>query len=181
MSPKKIKKSPKETKAKAEPKKPKEKYYKLPKEISWEVPEYIFHEKGGIWYILLAIIIIGFIVTFALVEQYLAMIAIFLAGIIFYSWADRKPQKIQVKISEKGITIRGQLTAYNELRKFYIIDSPLIKRVYFQPIKLWRTPITVLLGNQDSTQLRLFLLQYLPEYFQKRADFLDVLNHWLKF
>mgnify|MGYP001578589013 CR=1 FL=1 len=86
--------------------------------VSWTAPEYLAHERGAGWYLLL---ILGTSLLAAsiylLSKDLFAPIAIGAVGIIVGVFAARKPQDISYGLSSSGVAIGPKAHPYSSHRR----------------------------------------------------------------
>jgi len=147
------------------------------KEFEWMAPEFEKKEKTGSWFIVPAIITIALGIFALLTDSILFMIAIVLAFFVFYIYAKKEPRIIKFKIDEKGIEVDGKLHEFGDLRSFWIFyDPPLEKTLSLRSKKSFFPYIRLTIANENPTEIRKFLLNFLPEKRHQES----IIDIWMK-
>lgn len=160
---------------------------KIPTEkigIKWQSPEFIFHEKNFGWFSkfsLIALVLIVFFIYLGISQKhtsyYLAAGVVLAAITALFSQARAKPQSADFHLDQDGIEISGRKYFWHNLRNFWISDDT----IYFENKKRISFPVSAPLGDQNSTELRNYLLQYLPEKSDGGEMVFDKINKIFKF
>lgn len=147
------------------------------KTFEWKAPEFPKKEKSKSWFVVpgLITVIVG---LFALLtENILFLIAIILAFVIFYSYANKDPRIIEFKINERGVEIDKKLYDYDELRSFWVFyDPPEQKEISFRSRKTLLPYIRIPLDNESPNDIRKYLLKFLPEKRHKES----LIDIWMR-
>ena len=88
--------------------------------ISWQVEEYSHREKTPDWYWALGVIAIAGAIIAGIYHDILFSILIIMSAVIMGYYAARRPEIIEVSISEDGIHIRGLLFPFTKITGFAI-------------------------------------------------------------
>jgi hypothetical protein len=89
------------------------------KTLSWTGVEYIEHQRGASWYVLLLLLTSATAAgIYLLTKDYFAMGATVVAGIIVGIYAGRKPNRVAYELTNKGINIGERTYSYNMFRSF---------------------------------------------------------------
>src|SRR4051812_540582 len=88
---------------------------------SWSSAEYIGHEHGSGWYMMLGLttIIIGGL-AYLLSKSYFAAGIIALVGVIVGVFASRNPNQVTCEISDEGLRIGEKMYAFRNFKSFTI-------------------------------------------------------------
>lgn len=135
---------------------------------SWQIPEYIKHDRRRSWYIYFTMAMIALLIYSYFSNNPLFAVIIVLFLVIFIITERRQPKMIQFSITADGLLIHDRLVTWRSLQNFYIVYyPPQIKNLYFQPKNSLRSIINVPLEAQNPVEVRELLLQFLPEDLQK--------------
>lgn len=93
--------------------------------ISWRVEEYVHREKGPDWYWALGVVAIAGAATAIIFHDTLFAIFIIMAGLILGFYAARKPDVIDIAISDDGIQIRSYFYPFEKLKGFAVDENEL--------------------------------------------------------
>ena len=138
--------------------------------FEWEAPEFEKKEKTNTWFIVPAIItvMLGLIALF--MENFLFLVLILLAFFVFYIYAKKDPKIIKFKIDEKGLQIDGKEYLFESLRSFWVFYNPPIeKELSFRSKKTTFPYIRIPLAEQNPSEIRKYLLKFLPEKKHKES------------
>ncbi|HMO77897.1 MAG TPA: hypothetical protein PKA42_00140 [Candidatus Paceibacterota bacterium] len=91
--------------------------------ISWEAPEHTHNEKGGDWYLALAILVISIAVAAYLFDNILFSLLVVVAGGAMALAATKKPSIIPFGVSVRGIRIDERLYPYSTLQAYHIDED----------------------------------------------------------
>lgn len=92
--------------------------------ITWKIEEYAHREKGPDWFWALGVIAIAGAAIAIIRHNTLFAILIIVAAIVLGMYAARKPEVIDIAISDLGIKIRNYFYPYEKIRSFGIDESP---------------------------------------------------------
>lgn len=154
--------------------------------LAWEAPEFVHHEKGFGWLLsvwLIAIILAGaslwyYQVTFLGV---LSVVVILAAALALSTQGRLKPEIIRITIDGQGVTMKGHLYAWGDLKSFWLVFLPTTQALYIETTHRLVPIITILLGKTDPEQVRSLLLDRLPEQSDRAEQFSDRLSRLIRF
>jgi hypothetical protein len=149
--------------------------------ITWIASEFIEHDRGANWYVLLVLftIILG-VGTYFITKDIFATIIIAVLGIIVGVSAGRKPRQMEYELSSSGLSIGEKSYPYNLFRTFSIIRDGAINSISFSPIKRFMPPISAYFASKDEERITKMLGNYLP-YEERKLDNIDRLSRRLRF
>lgn len=147
----------------------------------WTASEFIEHQRGIGWYVLLVIFTAALAAgAYLISKEYFAVAIIILVGIIVGIAAGRKPRQIQYELNNQGIHIGAKFYKYSDFRSFSIIREGVISSVEFSPIKKTRLPVAAYFGPGDEERIMDIIGQHLP-YEERQLDAVDKLSRRLRF
>ncbi|MFA6391743.1 MAG: hypothetical protein WCW66_03245 [Patescibacteria group bacterium] len=139
--------------------------------IQWKFPEYEEHERGIIWYIVAGIVSAAFLTYAIVVSNFLFAIIIVIVDLIILIQINRKPDRIDFKITEEGLMIGSSFTPFRNISKFWIIyNPPKVKTLYINYKSTIRPGITIPLENKNPLRVREVLLKYIEEDIEKEEE-----------
>jgi len=156
---------------------------KTKKEITWQAPAFKYYPKDVSWYwlsFIIAIILMAFAVW---QKNLLFAVFIFLAEIMIFTWAGRRPEMIKFRIDAQGISLAGKIYNYSDLEKFCLrpdgesknFEELIIKRkTHFNPY------LKILVDAKISSQVREILSRKLTEE-EYEDSLLEGIFKWLRF
>lgn len=149
--------------------------------FSWTSVEYIEHQRGAGWYLLLALltaILAAFI--YLLTKDYFALGAIIVAGTILGSYAGRKPRQITYELTNRGISIGRKSYSYGLFKSFSIIREDGLSSLNLLPIKRLMPPVAAYFPPENEQKIIDAIGERLP-YEEHKLDAIDRLTRRLRF
>jgi len=136
-----------------------------PKNISWPVPEYDKHEKGGGWYIFYSLIAFLLILYSFLSGNFLFAVIIIIAAIVIVLRDGQEPDFVKISLTEEGVIVGKKFYDYDEFKNFSIVYKPKleIKNLYFEFSNSLKPRLSIPLKKMNPLLIRKSLLRYLPE------------------
>lgn len=139
--------------------------------LQWKFPEYEEHERGISWYVVTGVLSVAFLIYAILVSNFLFAIIIVIIDLIILIQVNRKPDRIDFKITDQGLLIGTSFTPYRNIGKFWIIyNPPKVKTLYFNFKSTLKPNITIPLENKNPLRVRETLLQYIEEDLEKEEE-----------
>lgn len=135
----------------------------MEKEISWEAPEFIPHEKGPDWYWAVGVIAITLAVAAIMFGNILFALVILAGSLTLTLQASRDPDMISFTLDEDGVQAGDTLYPYSSLKSFWVENNPHEQKILLQSEKVWMPYIVVPIAEIDPEEVRNFLIEYLPE------------------
>jgi len=149
--------------------------------LTWTASEFIEHDRGVIWYVLLAlctaILSAG---TYFITKDIFATVIIVVLGIIVGISAGRKPRQLEYELSSSGLRIGEKSYPYSLFRAFSVISDGAISSISFSPIKKLMSPVSAYFAPKDEERITKILGDYLP-YEERKLDNIDRLSRRLRF
>jgi len=136
-----------------------------PKNISWPVPEYDKHEKGGGWYIFYSLIAFLLILYSFLSGNFLFAVIIIIAAIVIVLRDGQEPDFVKISLTEEGVIVGKKFYDYDEFKNFSLVYKPKqeIKNLYFEFNNSLKPRLSIPLKKMNPLLIRKSLLRYLPE------------------
>ena len=148
--------------------------------ISWNAPEFTYYEKSSGWFLGLTIISGVFFLISVLTKNYFFAFLILIAFFLIYVHAIKKPRKVKIEISEKGIDIAEQFLPYKEIVSFWIFEEPELKMLSLESKKFFRPRPFIPLAGQAPENIRAVLKKFIPEKKQEES-LIDILARRIRF
>jgi hypothetical protein len=150
--------------------------------ISWEAPEFKHYEKNLGWYVTafsILIILAGF---FAFVQNdWFGAISTIILGILIVYFSKQKPDHVEIELDHKRVKLGSIEIPYKQIKHFWIVHNERHQAVNLETTTLVNSQIILELGSQNPEEVRIFLLQYLPEHEKTEETLAQKFMHWLKF
>ena len=132
--------------------------------ITWQIEEYAHREKGPDWFWALGVIALAGAAIAEIYHDTLFAIFIILAAIILGAYAARKPDIIEIAISDAGIRIRKYFYPFEKIKSFGIDESELGSFLIIESDRMITPFVSIPLPlTLDSDGLAALLRTKLPE------------------
>ncbi len=149
--------------------------------LEWSAPEFVQYSKNKSWFIIVGLITAGLFLWALLIKNLLFALLIGLSFFSLVTFALKKPRKIRLAITSKGIKIDKTLYSFDNLKSFWIFyEPPEVKELSLRSKKTIMPYIKISLAEQNPAEVRKFLIKYLPERKHKES-LIDNLARQLKF
>jgi len=142
--------------------------------VSWVTPEYIRHERGLVWKIVMPIIVIASAIAGFYYDNWTFSVAIVALAIVYSLVHLEHPKNVEVKLSDIGIKVGTRVFPYGRIKSFWLIyEPPYVETLNFYA-KGSLTEMTIYLNGQDPSQIRDFLINKIPEIEGKTEALSDI-------
>lgn len=149
--------------------------------VSWTASEYIAHEKGGSWYIILAVaVIVGSALVYLITREMISAVVIVIMGVAFGGFAVRKPQELNYVLDASGLTVGPKLYEYEQFKSFTVVEEGAIDSIMLMPLQRFMPPLSVYFDPADEEKITNALSAYLP-YEDRKQDAVDRLMRKVRF
>lgn len=150
-------------------------------EITWTAAEFVAHDKSAGWYgglILATVLASGlvYILTRDVISTGVVLIAAFFLGVM----AARRPQQLEYRLSDAGLSIGPKSYALEQFRSFTIADEGSVPSIIFMPLKRFAPLTTIYYAPEDEEKIVAILADRLP-FEEHKQDPVDRLMHRIKF
>jgi hypothetical protein len=147
---------------------------------SWEASEYVFHQKGAKWYMLLFGVAGALEAVLVILQQWLSVtvVAVMTLAVVVYS--RKAPRVLQYHLDEHGITINGKLNPYNDFRSYSVIEDVGWQSIDLEPAKRLVPRLTILAEHDNFEAIESILSAHLPQ-INRRPDWIERLTRYFKF
>lgn len=149
-------------------------------ELSWQAPEFRHYPKNLGWYITfwaIAILIIGYQTINA--DYFGAISILLIAGFATYL-IKQHPQIVDVTFNEKGLYLDDLHIPYRNMKHFWIVDTETHKTINIQTTAYLNGFLVVELEDQNPSQIRETLIQFIPEHESVEPTMIQKISHRLK-
>ncbi|OGE79127.1 MAG: hypothetical protein A2751_05815 [Candidatus Doudnabacteria bacterium RIFCSPHIGHO2_01_FULL_46_14] len=152
------------------------------KEIIWSAPEFIHYPKGPKWYLVLGIfgaLLVGY---FFFKKDFLTAMMFILLFLMAFFFSRAKPRQMRIILGPRGVTMNDSHIPYQQVKTFWLVyEPPDIKTVNFETSAYLNRFLTLQLEDQNPSEVRDFLLDYLPEDLDREERISDKISRTLKF
>jgi len=138
---------------------------------SWKFPEFDDVKRGKNWYIIGAIVVILLIIWAAYDRNpiFIGIIILSAAWIVYMN--TRKPELVEVFITDRGVMVGSTYRPYKEFENFAIVyDPPQVKKLYIEPRSNFKPRFTILLEDINPLKIREILLKFLDEDLEREEE-----------
>lgn len=149
--------------------------------VSWQAQEYVHLDKSPIWFILFAIVVLGFIaidVFFLKSWTFSALVIVMAVAVIIY--ARRPPRTLTYALSgDQGLYVGERLYHFDEFKAFGLIKDGDHNSIMLIPTKRFAPGVSVYFPAEVGEQIVDILGQRLPMEDLK-LDVIDVVVRKLR-
>lgn len=132
--------------------------------ISWTAPEHIKHNRGKLWKVIVAALLIAAIVTGVAHQAWTFSLAIVAFAVAYYLINKEPTKNVEVSISDIGIKVGKRKYPFTRIKSFWLIyEPPYTKALYVKVDGEWVVDIQIQLNKQDPSEVREFLIEKVPE------------------
>jgi hypothetical protein len=150
-------------------------------EVTWTASEYIAHQKGPAWYVLLALASVSLsAVVYFISRDRLTVVAILVVASCFGFLASRSPRTLHYMIDSRGITIADKLYPHAILRSFSVQEDGGLHSVQLIPLKRFMPAISLYYPPDQEEHVLSVLSNYIP-HEERRPDAIDKLMRRVRF
>ena len=159
--------------------------------ISWQIPEYQSEEKTKLWYVVYSLIALALLAYAIFTQNFIFAIIIIFAAILLVVFDGGKPGKLNVTLSDQGVTVGKEFYDYDQIQDFFIIYEPEngVKNLYlefkrfarpslpegeparyswlFWLVNFARSRFSIPLDNMNPIVIRRNLLKYVKENLER--------------
>ncbi|MDP3985201.1 MAG: hypothetical protein Q8P82_00395, partial [bacterium] len=150
--------------------------------LKWQIHSFPKYERGTAWFVVAGIIGAALILYALLTANFLFAIIIFIFGLILALTSIRKPDLVDIMITETGIGMGRSFYQYRDIEHFSVIyDPPITQNLYIELRGGFRPHISIDLQNQNPVLVREILVTYVPEDRERTEEpFSEFLGRLLK-
>ncbi len=146
--------------------------------ISWQIEEYTHREKGTDWFWALGIIALAGAAIAVIYHDVLFAVFILLSAFMLGFYAARKPEIIEIALSNDGIKIRKYFYPYAKLKGFAIAEHVMGNNLLIESDRMITPLIAIPLPvTMDNEKLQDFLKTKLEEKPLKEHASHRVMEH----
>ncbi len=149
--------------------------------ITWTASEFIAHNKGPLWYVVLAVgsVVIAFL-FWLLTKDVITSSAFVVVAIVLAIFGAKKPRSLEYRIDKDGLHIGGQLHSFNSFRSFAVMRQGAFSSLVFLPLRRFSLSLSAYYDPEDEQKIISIISAYLPMEEHKQ-DMLDSLMWRIRF
>ena len=148
--------------------------------VRWQAMEHIYREKDPLWYIIFALIVLGFIILAIFVVKswtFAILVPVMAAALVVY--AMRPPAVIDYTLSRKGLHANDRLYDFADFREFGLVHDDEAYSIMLMPRKRFQPGVTVYFPEEAGEAIVDMLAARLPMR-ELKLDPIDRLIRWLR-
>lgn len=132
-------------------------------EVTWTASEYIAHNKGFGWYVLL-ILAAGVLaaLVYLLARDIISTVAVVVIAVIFAVAGGFKPRVLTYRLDGSGLTIGSKFYPYGNFKSFILTQEGAFPSITFMPLKRFMPSISVFFAQDDQDKIVNVLSNHLP-------------------
>ncbi|MDP3996593.1 MAG: hypothetical protein Q8P86_02785 [bacterium] len=131
--------------------------------LEWDVFEYTRKEKKSDWFWATGIISIAIAITSVMLGNTLFALVVLLGSFALIIVGHRKPRRIHVTLSPKGISVAKNFYPYSSIESFWVNDEGTEAKIIAKSKHILSPFIIVPIESVTSENVCDYLLQYLYE------------------
>lgn len=145
--------------------------------VSWVTEEYEHKDKTPDWYWALGIIAIAGAIICIIYKNYLFAIFIVLAAGVLAMYNSKKPDPLNIEISEKGVRINKEIYPYVMIKSFWIENLSNESHLLLHSKRILMPIIVLNIENGLEDRVRSILLKHSKEEEVKEPATQRVMEH----
>jgi hypothetical protein len=144
--------------------------------------QFMEREKAPGWYTTIGIAGLAIALFFVFfMHRYLAAVVTVLGVIVLFRYANVKPKKRKIEISNEGIKVGGTFYPYEKLVGFWFIGTQDGLVLYLRTKRRFFSNIAIPIENKNPDEIRVILSPHLPELPSQGEDMIDRAGRILRF
>ncbi|QQR54734.1 hypothetical protein IPG41_06135 [Candidatus Peregrinibacteria bacterium] len=147
----------------------------------WKTPRYLRYERGWMWFVFMFASCAG-LAFYGYRTESLTMMGVFaLLPLVLLLEHRKKPEWVEVVISEYGIRFGEMTLPFSGMSRFWILHNPpYLNELHVETESKMHKEYVIQMLNIDPTQIRQYLATQVPEWEGKHLSLLDTLTRILK-
>ncbi len=148
--------------------------------LHWRAPEFEIFERDQKWYLTITGILIA-VVAYAIFTNGLVMaITFILIGVVGYIYIEKEPRTLDFMLTRDGVVAGREIYDFDNIQSFWVFYEEDGLRVISLHTQSYLAPfIHIPIGDQDPTEIRKILLEYIPEE-EHKPGIMDTLDRLLR-
>lgn len=150
--------------------------------MSWDSWEFPMVERSKRWYIVASAIGLFLILYAVFTANFIFGVIILMFAVITLIQDLKKPNRVEVHVTSKGIVFGDQFFSYDEIRDFSLTyDPPVINTLYLSFHSRLQPMLSIALEELNPNEVRRTLLPFVFENLEREGESLtDVLRRVYK-
>lgn len=143
--------------------------------VQWEAPEYLALERGKVWYIWFAVVVLALVaVSIFFIKSFTFTILIPVMATALFVYTRRPPAIVSYTVSRKGVHVNDKLYTYQEFKAFSVHSAVGQHVLTLVPLKRFNFGLTAYFPEEVGEALVDMLAARLPMQTYS-TDFIDKL------
>jgi hypothetical protein len=145
--------------------------------VEWTASEFVAHQKGFGWYMVLGLI--GFVIAagvYLVTHDIFSVVVVGTLAAVIGVAANQKPRVMTYRLDRSGLTIGQKLHPYGEFKSFSVVNEGAFASVTFLPLKRFMLSVSVYVAPDDQSRIIEALSRHLPMQPAGR----DTFDHMLR-
>lgn len=131
--------------------------------VRWQAVEHIYREKDPLWYVVFALVVIGFVLlAIFLVKSWTFAILVPVMAAALVVYVLRPPAIISYTLSRKGLHANDRLYAFADFREFGLVKDSEEHSIMLMPRKRFQPGVTVYFPEEAGEAIIDMLAARLP-------------------
>lgn len=136
--------------------------------VNWTASEYVAHEKGAGWYMLVvASSLVIAAVVYLITREMVSPVVVGILGISFAAFGARKPQVLDYSIDNSGIQVGAKHYPYGMFRTFSVLQEGGVRSILLMPLQRFSQPLSIYYEPTDEERILDALGAHLPHEDRK--------------
>jgi hypothetical protein len=121
--------------------------------VQWDASEYIHHQKGFGWYLVLGFIVLVLTGLSIWAQNWTFAVLTIVMGIATAVYAGRSPGQVHYALTAQGLQIDQKHYNYSDFRAFGILPDGGLFSIVLIPTKRFMPAITIYFAEQDGERI----------------------------
>lgn len=131
--------------------------------VEWTASEFVAHDKGVGWYVLLATgAIVVAVFTYLITRDRFSVGVIILFAVILGIIGARKPRVVTYRLDSSGVKIGARFHPYSEYKSFALREEQPFASIELVPMKRFDFPLGIYLAPENEHEVLNVLTRHLP-------------------
>ncbi len=149
-------------------------------DVTWLAKEYIAADKNVVWYIGLAVVVVGVILLdFFVLKAWTVSFLILAIAAVLIAMSVRPSRDIEYRLTNKGLYIADQFYDFAEYKAFGVTHDGKENSILLIPVKRFRPGLSVYFPVESGEQIVDLIGQKLPMQ-EIKLDFVDQMVRMLR-
>lgn len=148
--------------------------------IHWRAPEFEIFDRDRKWYLYISAILIAVVAYAVFTNSLIMAITFILIGVVGYIYINKEPRVLDFMVTQDGVVAGREIYDFDNLKSFWVFYGEDDLRVISLHTGSFLAPyIHIPIGDQDPSEIRRILLDYIPEEEHKPGA-VDTLDRLLR-